>query len=137
MKNTRHLFALLALSIALAVAAGCQYLRRQEPEPELYTEATPGPWKNVKIRISFDNSTAVTKITVAVREYPTKPGDYVRRFDLVDGKRNSVGQRVFAYGDEPAETFILDTAAKQVTVTITSTGRGQWRSNPRRVPSME
>ena len=135
MIRTARLVMLLLLCIVLAAAGGCRLFATDKPEP--YTEAKPGPWKNVKTSILFDASKTSVKITIMVKDYPARPGDYVRKFDLIDGKERNIGQRVFAYGAEPQETFILKPTTKQVTVIITATSRGEWRSNPRLVPPLK
>ena len=111
--------------------AGCSSLEKR-PEPGLYSAANPGPWKDVKISIAFDQR----RITLKVDEYPTRPDDFVQKFDLVNNEGRNVGQRVFVFGDKPEETFILDPDTKQVTVTIMSTKRGTWQSEVLPVPAV-
>jgi len=133
----RALAGLFIAAVILAGATGCRPPTRREGRPGPGTEAAPDPWADVKVSILFEVANRQVKITVVVEDYPTSPEDYVRRFELVDDRQIVVGQRVFAYGDEPRETFILDPASKDVTVTVTATGRGSWQSEPRPLPPIE
>ncbi|MFH1730113.1 MAG: hypothetical protein ABIF82_00500 [Planctomycetota bacterium] len=116
--------------LVLLAALGC---RATEPVPPLHTEANPGPWADVKISMPMTVTDRGTKVTITVTEHPKGTG-YVRKFELFDDSGTSIGYRVFAADKEPAETFLLDAETKQLTVEITSTSLGKWRSNPRDVP---
>ena len=115
--------------LALVVALGC---RTPEPVPR-HTEANPGPWSDVKISMPMAVTDTGAKVTITVTGHPKGTG-YVRKFELFDGTGTSIGYRVFAADREPAETFLLDTETKKVTIEITSTSLGKWRSNVRKVP---
>lgn len=132
MSRFRSVGVFVVFCSALVMLAGCRYLWPDKPAPSPSSAANPGPWKDVEISILFDGS----RITVKVDKYPTRPGDFVQRFDLVNNEGRNVGQRVFVFGDKPEETFILDTETKQVTVTITSTKRGTWQSEELSVPAV-
>jgi hypothetical protein len=127
MRCSKRILVLLAGTVLLGAAVtGCT-----GAQPKPYTAADPGPWKNVDVSVTA----AAGKVTVKVEDYPTRPNDYVQRFRLEDNRGKVVGQRVFEYGTEPVETFIIkDAGSKEVVVTITSTGRGRWQSDPRPVP---
>jgi len=130
MSTLRRLGRPAALCAALLIAAGCQILWPDKPAPKPYTKALPGPWKDVNVSVKFD----ANKITISVENYPTQPNDYVRKFELIDNRGTSVGERIFDYGAKTEETFILGPETKEVTVTVTSTGRGKWLSAANPVP---
>jgi len=127
MSTSRRVQWLLMFGLFGAVAGGCM-----APDP-IYTAAQPGPWADFKVSVT----PAPGKITIAVDGHPTQPGDYILRIDLVDQKQRNVGQRVFDYGDEPKETFLMAPDIRQVVATITSTTRGQWRSGAVDIPPVK
>ena len=115
--------------LVLVVALGC---RTSEPVPP-HSEANPGPWENVKISISMTVTGRGAKVTITVTGHPKGEG-YVRKFELFNGTGTSIEYRVFAADTAPTETFLLEAETKKLTVEITSTSLGKWRSNVRRVP---
>ena len=116
--------------LVLVAALGC---RTPEPVLPSHTEANPGPWSDVKISMPMAVTDTGAKVTITVTGHPKGTG-YVRKFELFDGSGTSIGHRVFAADREPAETFLLDAETKKLTVEITSTSLGKWRSNQRKVP---
>ena len=116
--------------LVFVAASGC---RTSQPPPPLHTEANPGPWSDVKISMPMTVTDTGAKVTITVTGHPKGEG-YVRKFELFDGSGTSIGHRVFAADREPAETFLLDAETKKLTVVITSTSLGKWRSNVRKVP---
>ena len=124
---------IVLLSIAAVLVGGCGSAEVVLP----HTPAQPGPWQGVKVSTPFSVSDGMLKVQVVVQDYATNPADFVRKFDLVDQTGRNVGQRVFAYGDDSRETFILDSEVRELTLTITSTGRGQWCSDAIKVPPLK
>jgi len=138
MSRFRSVGVFVIFCSVLLMLAGCAWFEKSKTLAELgpYSAANPGPWKDAKISISFDQQKAPVKVTVKVDEYPARPDDFVQKFDLVNNEGTNVGQRVFVFGDKPEETFILDPDTKQVTVTIMSTKRGTWQSEVLPVPAV-
>jgi|GEM_PF-2855791 len=130
MSRFRSVGVLVFFCSALVMPAGCRYLWPDKPAPGPSGAANPGPWKDVEVSILFDGR----RVTVKVDKYPTRPDDFVQRFDLVNNEGRNVGQRVFVFGDKPEETFILDAETQEVTVSIMSTKRGTWQSEVLAVP---
>ncbi len=127
MLKLRNVTMGLLCGMLLAVAAGCVSGSRHAP---VYNAQDPGPWKDVLVLTPFEDN----KMTVEVRNFPASPTNYVRKFQLWDQHGLSAGQRTFAPEDPPKETFILEPETKQVTVTVISTGQGEWHSKPVPVP---
>jgi len=126
---------LVIVSCAAVLCAGCKlFAKKPKAEPPIYTAANPGPWKGVTPGILFNDKSAPVTIAISVTGYPRKGADYVRRLDLQDGSGTNVGTRVFDPVEEPTETFRLKPSIREVSVLITSTRRGRWRSRLYRVP---
>ncbi len=122
------LLALLATTLAL----GC---KSPPPPMQKVSEAAPGDWADTKVSITFVPTERAVKVTIAVTGYPKDRG-YARKFELFDGRNDSIGHRVFGSRDVPKETFILDPAPKRLTIEVTSSehSMGIWRSDQRKVP---
>ena len=132
MHASRRMKAVALFSMFVLGAGGCSWFSSPPPPPPPpYSTANPGPWADVKVSVLPEPG----KVTIKVENYKPQPGDYVQRFEMVDGEGKIVGQRVFEVGTEPQETFLLGPETKTVTVTITSTGRGRWRTEPRAIPA--
>ena len=135
MNAFRRTSLLVGLILLVAVAAsGCR--SSEPPPPPPHTENNPGPWKDVTVSISFAVKDQEVKLTITVTDHPEGQG-YVRKFELFDQTGTVVGYRGFVGGDVPTQTFLLDPETKRLTVEVTSTELGKWRSNPREVPSRE
>ena len=128
--NTPARITLFAAALlALTASLGC---RSPKPIPR-HTEDAPGPWEDVKVSIVFTVTDPEVKVTIGVADHPKGSG-YVQKFEMFDGKGVSIGHRVFLAIDVPSVTFILDDETSELTVEVTSTQLGKWRSNPRKVP---
>lgn len=120
---------LVLLLVAVALVAGCS-----TPAPiAVYDKENAGPWANVNVEVTFTNEL----VKVSVKNFPATPNNYIRRFSLWDDKGKNVGERVFAATDVPEETFILEPGTISVSVSITSTGQGMWRTKDIVVPPFQ
>jgi hypothetical protein len=122
---------------ALVVVVGCT---QPEPKPVVYTPENRGPWSEVMPTapdVTFEQVGDQQRIRVKL-DYQKKMGDFVERIVLKDASGTNVGNwKVPGPDAELNVAFLLPKGTQEVTLYVTSSKHGQWRSAPITVPAVK
>ncbi|MFO7899182.1 MAG: hypothetical protein R6V58_08990 [Planctomycetota bacterium] len=104
------------------------------PKTPVYTEAEPGPWAKV-----MPTPPRLVKVDGDVRltiDYKRRMTDFVDRVKVLDDQGITVLNLARDFGQPLDVTFGVPPGTETLTVLVSSTAHGKWRSDPVDVSSL-